>query len=484
MRLEPYKHQAKEFEEHRHERCRALLWGMRLGKTKAVIDTACSWVEDGCLDAILIVAPNNVHVNWVARELPKHWWDGITRYKALAWRQPLVGDPEFEEAVKRVFDADAPGVPVLAFNTEGLLFPKAYNAIKRAIRRFPRILLVVDESHHFGRVGSKRSKRLQGIARKCVYRRILTGTPVHNSPLKAYAQFQLVMPGGLGFERYGDFEHRYAEYEMHARRDGRQFPKLKGYRNLEELRGRIGLWSSVVDPADCPDLPERIETIEYYEPSAMQLAKYRRLENELAVWLDSRGDDLEVPHAAGRLVKMQQLLSNFILDEEGEPHDVSDGDPRTEATVKAVQAAGGRAIVWCRFREEIKRVSKAFEEVGKRVLIMAGGAGQKARDGAVEGLQSGRVDVIVGQPAVGGEGLDFSAVDTIVWHSQTFDAIHRDQASERCTRVGERPANVIHVIAPGTVDEYILATTDRKMDVADHIAGGGLLEWLASEGRR
>ncbi len=34
----PWWHQEKEFDEHKDDKCRALLWSMRTGKTKAVID--------------------------------------------------------------------------------------------------------------------------------------------------------------------------------------------------------------------------------------------------------------------------------------------------------------------------------------------------------------------------------------------------------------------------------------------------------------
>ena len=50
-------HQAKEFDEHKDDRCRALLWSMRTGKSKAVIDKAEYQFGEGAIEGPAEDAP-------------------------------------------------------------------------------------------------------------------------------------------------------------------------------------------------------------------------------------------------------------------------------------------------------------------------------------------------------------------------------------------------------------------------------------------
>jgi superfamily II DNA or RNA helicase len=71
-KTEPYKHQAVAFKRSRDEVDFALLMEMGTGKTKVVIDTAAWLYAQGKLDFLLVVAPNEVHKNWILREMPVH----------------------------------------------------------------------------------------------------------------------------------------------------------------------------------------------------------------------------------------------------------------------------------------------------------------------------------------------------------------------------------------------------------------------------
>ena len=87
----PYPHQLKELEEHGLDVSRALLWQMRAGKSKLVINTACMLYRKNEIDAVVILRPNGVHENWVRRELPKHHWDTV-KHEALVWNTAVSGE--------------------------------------------------------------------------------------------------------------------------------------------------------------------------------------------------------------------------------------------------------------------------------------------------------------------------------------------------------------------------------------------------------
>src|SRR3954469_23581065 len=83
MRLPMWEHQSREWE-HRDAKARMRKWQMRTGKTKTSIDEACYWHETDQIDGVIVFGPNNVHLNWARKEVPKHVWDGV-EYRSLAW---------------------------------------------------------------------------------------------------------------------------------------------------------------------------------------------------------------------------------------------------------------------------------------------------------------------------------------------------------------------------------------------------------------
>ncbi|WLW40874.1 hypothetical protein GNAINCEL_00092 [Serratia phage KKP 3709] len=50
----------------------ALLMEMGLGKTWTILADAERYFEAGKIDALVVLAPNGVHTNWIRREAPAH----------------------------------------------------------------------------------------------------------------------------------------------------------------------------------------------------------------------------------------------------------------------------------------------------------------------------------------------------------------------------------------------------------------------------
>lgn len=482
FRLPNYKHQQVEFDRHRDDDRRALLWQMRTGKTKAVLDLACYRAADRFdVGAVLVIAPNGVHVNWVRRQLPVHVW-GCVPYVAHAWQASEAHRPEHAAGIERVMSAPDGTLAVLTVNSESILQDKPAKLIARFIRKYRArgIMLVVDESHDFRSPGSKRTKRARTLHQYCRVVRILTGTSVDNSPLAAYAQFELLGKGTLGFQRFAEFEAEYAEYETVRTKGGRQFPSLSGYRNLDDLQERIARHASVVLREDVDDMPDLVVTERTVALEPGHAEMYRKLLKDMILELEDAG---EVTAADGgvRLVKLQQVLSGWTVNDDGELVDlVSDGEnPRLRAMLVEVKAQA-KSIVWCQFREDIRRVRRALEADGIRCVEYHGAVTSQARrQEAIDAFQNDpSVRVFVGQPRAGGAGLDLSAADLVLWYSHTFDLITRNQANERGTQIGGKTVALTDLVTPRSVDEHILGTLQEKRTVAESLAGRGLRDRL------
>lgn len=481
FKLPNYKHQQDEWDRHRDDDARALLWQMRTGKTKAVLDLACYRRLKGDIDAVLVLAPNGVHVNWVRRQLPVHMWDSVP-YVAHAWQASEAHKPEHAASLERVLSCRGEVLAVLAVNSESIIHDKPAKVIGRFLRRHKgRVLLVTDESHDFRSPGSKRTKRARSLKRYCNVRRILTGTAVSNSPLAAYSQFELLEDHALGFADFAEFERKYAYYVQERTRGGKSYERLDHYRDLDDLQERMSRWASVVLREDVDDMPELVMDERTVVLPESLMKAYRTLLKEMIVELED-GGEVEAIDGGARLIKLQQMLGGFVVDVDGVVRElVTDEDnPRVQAMLEEVRESDRKVIVWCKYREDIRRVVRSLTAEGIRCVEYHGGVhSQSRRQEAIDLFnRDPEVRVFVGQPKAGGQGLDLSAADLILWYSHTFDLIERDQANERATQIGGKTVTIKDFVTPGTVDDYILSNLGEKRSVSESLAGRGLRDRL------
>jgi SNF2 family DNA or RNA helicase len=472
-RVPAWTHQAAEFCDYWDAPARALLWQMRTGKSKTIIDTLCAWYRHRELRSAIIIAPNGVHENWVRRELPKHAW---IDYCAHAWTSRRARTKVHRGAVESLMITDQ--LSILAIGKESLLSRAVQKTVKRLLRRGP-CALIVDESHHFGRPGARRTRLARGLAKRCAMRRILSGTATGNSPLRLFSQFELLNPGALGFSRFtgpSGFEARYAVLgEGYDPRSGRRYKRIDGYEHLDELQERVARWSSIVLREDCEDLPELVFSRQYYEPSPRQRQVYEQLRQSYMAELQS-GELIEAADSGVRLLRLQQVLSNFVLTDTYEISTVDpSADPRLDALVGLID---GPSVIWCRFVEDIRRVTARLRAESFSVVQYYGAVREDDRIRAQDRFASGEATIFVGQPGCAGEGLDLSAADAIIWFSHVFDVVMRDQATERATEVGGERVSVVDLVVADSVDEYILANLENKRSVADRVTGRELRDIL------
>lgn len=483
----PYLHQLREFEDHCETSARALLWQMRTGKTKLCVDTACHLYLAGLIDCVLVFAPNGVHENWTRRELPKHHWTTADR-DTLAWDTDTAGD----KGVGRVAAHERKGwqeqhdawwaradrvletkkLAWFAFSSNSMTRKDCRKLIAKIVKR-RKVLVIFDEAHDFRSPSSKRTHMARALAKRCPFKRLLTASVITNSPLAAWSQYELLQPGALGFDKYGDFKDHHAVYTMEKTRKGRSYPKLEEYINLDELQDRLAEWSSVVLRDDCNDLPDLVPAPRHIEPSDEQLRVYRELHREFEIEL-SDGREVSIGENASKLTKMQQVMSGFIVDEFKDVFWLPGPNPRLEALSDEVYLSPGKVIVWCRFRPDMDVVAERLRADGHKVLEYHGrtSATDKAYVREVFASDSDENDykALVGYPTL---GIDLSAADEIIWYSHTFDAILREQADERATVMGGANTRLTELIMPGPC-EYILQNLKDKIDVSDAVAGVGL----------
>lgn len=489
FKTSPHLHQLRELEDFADAPARAKAWTMRTGKSKASIDKAFYLFSKGLIDAVLVVAPNGVHANWVEREFPIHAWDDVA-WQALTWRSKVVSakggrglgvDKTLDWKIEREqwYQALKAGMKttqmfVLAIATETMIRKDVRQAVARLLRN-RRVFLIVDECDDFGTPGSTRTKMIRSMRDKCPYREIMSGTMLDSNPLAAWSQFEVLAKGALGFDKYADFKTHFATYEQVTTRNGHRFPKLVAYKHMDELRERIAAWTSVVLREDVKMSPVISESIEI-TPTDEQRAVYESLRESFI--FDLENETVSVGERAPRFQKMQQVFSGFIIDEYKSRVVISGANPRVDATAHQCFLAPGKFIVWCSFQADIDFLTERLAKDGMKCVAYHGRISDAQKRANLKAFkEDASIDGIIGQWQTGGRGLDMSEATTIINHSHTFKARLRRQAAERASKIGGGTVRVIDIIAPGP-DKHILTTTKNRINVADSVAGRGLKNLL------
>lgn len=470
--VKPRPHQEAE-RAHHFDPGRAWFWTMRSGKSWSAVDLADTLHASGEIRAVLIVAPRSMVCDWLGSHWPR---SARTPYTGVTWISADRHRRYFrQELVELVGDYDG-RLKVLALNPEALLQDDARRAIAHLVHTFP-TLLIVDEAHDYRRPGSKRSRRLRGIARDCPYRRILTGTPVADNDPGLWAMYNLAVPEWGGYRTQRDYLDRfYIEHRRPGRSGGQYVKRELRDDRAEELRQLLAATTSVVLRKDIPRLSGLQFSRHFFDlPDAVKLF-YERLRTLDPDTLADMGDALS---PASLLVKLQQVASGWVNIY---------GEPRTLASPKNCSRLAALAdvldrrptVIWCAFRHDIDRVRASL---GVPSVELSGNVTRRAQEVAKAAFQKpDGPRILVGQPQAGGVGTDLSRAEHVVWYSLTNRSGLYDQANERGSELDGEPVDITTLVARRTVDERLVDLLERKRDLADWLAGRGLQETLAALG--
>lgn len=201
-----FRHQQELFDNTRDHVAWAYFLEQGLGKSAPAIRTIEHLYRTDKIDAVVVVAPNGVHRNWVSDELPKH---SSMPYRALDWHSDR-GKGQ-DRALERLL-APTPGrrteLAYFSITYEAMLTPRGRKALldfavgeidKFGRRvpggkppRFERFLFVIDEASKVRNPEAQRTKKVAALRQFARYVRLLNGTPIGNSALDIYSQMKLL----------------------------------------------------------------------------------------------------------------------------------------------------------------------------------------------------------------------------------------------------------------------------------------------------
>lgn len=496
-KTEPFKHQHEEFIKHREKEYHALLFEMGCGKSKVIIDQAAWLYAQGRIDALLVVAPSGVQRNWIINEIPAHMPDYIDY--AATWYASQPNKKE-EENLCRVINHT--GLRVVAMNIEAYATEKGVSFARKFLNSF-RSMMVLDESDCAKSPKAIRTKNLLKLGIHAKYRRILTGTPITQSPLDLYTQFNFLDPHILRCSSYYAFRNRYAVLQSIQLPGKPRFDKITGYQNIEELQRLIAPHSTRVTKSDCLDLPAKLYSKRYVCLSDTQRKLYNQLKKEVVAELN--GKTMSAPLMLVKLGRLQQIVGGFFIPDtvplNADHFNLPDGDkppdwvfhassnpepidkvnPRIEFLIELLEVTTDSVIIFARFRAEIDAIfNRICEKFGTDSVVQYhGGIKPDIRKINEKKFQNKECQFFVGNTKCGGRGLTLTASNLMIYYSNTFSLAERLQSEDRQHRVGTvNNVTYIDIIAENTIDETIVNALRSKKEIADIITKDEVVKWI------
>ena len=470
FKSKPFAHQSKALEMSWDKEVFAYFMEMGTGKSKVLIDNIAMLFNAGKINGALIIAPKGVYKNWFDSEIPSHMPDYIEKKVGL-WRT----DPNAKD-LKPLFSTGAE-LHILIMNVEafstkkGVLFAHKFLSCHNA-------LIGIDESTTIKNPNAKRTKSILSLKPLSKFRRILTGSPVTKSPLDLFSQCQFLDSWLLNQSSYYAFRTRYAVCRK-INVSGRQVEIVVGYRNLGELSEKVKPFSYRVLKDDCLDLPPKTYTKRIIELSDEQKKVYKTMKEKAIAFLN--GKMVSTAAVITQLMRLHQITCGHFKSDDGDVQDVKSN--RLNELMDVLEEVEGKAVIWAHYRYDIEKIVESIiKQYGENsVVTYYGDTSTEDRQLAIKKIQdpNSPVRFIVGTPQTGGYGITLTGASTMIYYSNGYDLEKRQQSEARIDRIGqEKPMTYIDIIAEGTVDDKIVQSLRKKVNIATEIMGEELKDWI------
>lgn len=477
-----------------------------LGKSKMAIDLVRLMRHAGNRASALVLGPRVTVENW-GREIDFHSGHQLT------WTT-LTGTPKQKRAALERAAAEGTDVVLTTYDT-------ARSLVDLLVGQLPYGLLVLDESHNVKSWKSARTKAAWELAQKAARRVLMTGSPSEGNPLDLYAPYKILgdcfMP-----ENYFTFKKKFVETV------GENTPIVKGYKNLDVLNGRTTFLSLRRTKAQCLDLPERTFVNVEYTLGDTQSLTYNQIVLTLGIDPAVLADllnmmrkngathvpvagalppQMELPHRAAALIKLQQITSGFLIKNEKDPMfcdtaengnqcryvqtcvennikphtprcevdktpwprsvTMFDENPKLDMLMEILDSIlvnpTNKTIVWCSYVDEMDLVQARLTDAGITFVRLDGGSDPQEVIDAFN--LDPNVSVFLGQQSMG-VGITLNAATYVIYCSLPLSLNRWTQSLDRNYRIGQKNAvTVYRLIGKGTLEATVAHLLDHKIEV-------------------
>jgi SNF2 family DNA or RNA helicase len=475
FKTKPYEHQKDALKKCWNKEAFAIFAEMGTGKTKIALDNACILYNRGKIDRLLVVAPKGTYMNWVEQEIPVHVPDYVEK-NVVAWKQST--SAKYRQQLNDIKQIDDYRLKIMVMNVESFSTKKGLEFAK--IFLIGKAMMIVDESTTIKNPQAKRTKSILSLAKEAKYRRIMTGSPVTQSPMDLWAQMDFLDPEILGQQSYYAFRTRYAVViTANAAGGTHKYQKIVKFKNLAQLGQLVSPHSYRILKKECLDLPDKVYTRREVELSEEQKEAYKDMKANAMTIL--KGQSLTAVNVLTQLIRLHQITCGHMKTDAG--HTIDLRSNRIDELMQILGETTGKVIIWANYIHDIEKIkSNIALEFGEKTLCTYYGATPAdKRQECIKNFQnpSSPIRFFIGNTQTGGYGITLTEASTVIYYSNNYDLEKRIQSEDRAHRIGQKNKVLyIDLVAKGTVDDKIIKSLRNKVNIAKEINGEELSSWI------
>ncbi len=326
-------------------------------------------------------------------------------------------------------------------------------------------LIIGDEATVYKNSGSTLWKTMNAVCKepnRWVW--LLTGTPMANSPLDAWALARLVNPAAVPrhFKSWRDMTMK-------------QMATFKWVPKPEATE----LVANALQPAirfkrdDCIELPETFYVKREVPLEELQKKVYEQLKKEMAAEVNTTS--IVAANEGIQAMKLVQVCCGVVYDSE-HTHHVVGAKPRIEALKELIEEAPAKVIVFIPLTGALEYVKSELES-DHSVAVVDGSVSKNARDEIFRSFQHDTTPrVLLAHPQTMSHGLTLTEAATIIWYAPIHSNETYEQANARITRPGQRRMTTIVNISSTPLETRMYSRLQERRTMQ-----GLLLEMFGSQ---
>lgn len=479
FKTQPFGYQMEDLLRTWEERNFAILYEQGLGKSKMSIDTAAHLSRKGWIDFVLVVAPNDVHRNWIEEQLPEHLPEDVAPNSLAVYYQTDKASTKWHTAELQAAESHK-GLTWVAISYDGIATSKG-KLWARHIMKCRNVLFIMDESHTIKTPNAAITKTIRDMASRAKFRRILTGTPT-NKPFDIYAQLAAVDDTFWKRHRLGTFQEFKNMFGVFYQPtdpvtgENEKYKILKGYKNLPYLSQLIAKISVRRTKDQELDLPPKLYSRRDLNLSKEQTVAYAELARHYVTEVELATVSAEIKLSL--MGKLHQIACGFIKTDDGDWLTIPGKNPKLEAVHDIVSNSQHKVIIFAFHTQAVTLLVDSLSEYGALRFD-----GSLSSDECAVNKQLFKTDpahqILVMQIDKGATGHNLTEAKTVIYFSNTFSYLTRAQSEDRAHRIGQtNPVLYVDLVMKGTIDVDIIKALRNNCDVASTVIGDQLKDWI------
>lgn len=432
-------------------------WGhflrMRMGKTPVFLNEYQLFQRDHGFKWALVFTPNKYKLDWVL-EAERFGID----------RQAFAFDSKNRDAATRWINRN-PGGGLIAVNYEALGYADTLSILEGICG--PHTLIGADESINIKGFDSRATKGAIGLAKLCGAARDLSGKPVTQGPHDLWSQLRFL--GEIDGFVYHAFKATFCKMGGFK---GKQIIGTKNETKLHEILQRCS-WAPV--RGDWMITPGTDYAERRIELSGEQARLYHQMQKNFIVELEN-GTIVKADQIITKLLKLQQISSGFLIDDNHKVHDIVpiSTNPKAVAVHNMIEdEIDDKVVIFAHFTRSIAILAEMLKKFNPAVI-----RGQMKSELVVAEKIRFNSDpncrVMIGQSQAIKYGHTLmgspdSPAHTEIFYENDYSLDTRSQCEERTQGEGQQyPITIIDLVATNH-DLAPIRALQRKEDVSSFL---------------